>query len=175
MGYELVAAGADASAVAVGDFILVARSGPVSALIRIGQSIRPAQRPWRRLTHVAFIASVDGDLIEADWRGVARTHLSAYRQKPYVHVSAGLAASDQAQAKAFAESCVGQSYGRVVILGCALRMLTPGRGLWFGMNGTEICSGLQAQALCRGDAIFKANPASMIPAELAAAYHVAPI
>lgn len=155
-----------------GDFVLVERRGLVSAVIRLGQRLRKAQRPWARFSHAAMIVSERGDLVEALTRGVVRSRIEDYAAIPHTLVAAGLDEHDQAQAVAFAESCVGQSYGWLVILGIALRFLTPGRGLWFGEDGTSICSGLVAQALCRGWANFPANPASMSPAELGAFYRV---
>jgi hypothetical protein len=100
--------------------------------------------------------------------------LAEYRDVEYAIARTGLGQPDRDQVVRFARSCVGQRYGWLSILGVALRYLTPGRGLWFGMDGTEICSGLAAQAMCRGWAIFDHNPATMTPAELAAYYANSP-
>ncbi len=150
-----------------GDFILCHRKGFASAFIRWGERIR--FRSGARWSHVIFVVS-DTDCIEALTRGVVRTPLSAYATTDHEVVPTSLQNADLDQAIAFAQSCVGQEYGWMDIFGCALRFLTPGRGLWFGMNGTEICSGLVGQCLVRGWAIFKVNPSSMSPAELAEAY-----
>lgn len=169
---ESVPAGQDAQRPSIGDFILVNRQGVVPGLIRLGQWLRPSQRPWARFSHVACIATPDGELIEALTRGVVRSPLSDYRDVSYVLVRAGLDEHDQAQALAFLQSCIGQRYGFLTDIGIALRFLTPGRGLWFGADGTQICSGMAAQMLVRGTANFKSNPASMAPAELGAYYRV---
>lgn len=166
---EIVPAGQDATDPQPGDLIFCHRPGIVSALIRAGQRLRPGDSRW---SHVAVVEGPVGDgtvgLIEALTRCVTRSPLSEYRHIEYAICRTRLHGDDQRQAIAFAISCLGQRYGWGVILGIALRYLTPGRGLWFGSNGTEICSGLAAQMLVRGWANFPVNPASMTPAELAA-------
>lgn len=165
---ELVTAGRDAVNPQPGDFILCHRKGLVSAFIRWGERVR--FRPGARWSHAALIDTPDS-VIEALTGGVERTPLRFYRGIEYALVRTGLEPLDAEQAVAFARSCLGQHYGWPAIVGIALRFLTPGRGLWWGLNGTEICSGLVAQALCRGWANFPVNPASLSPAELGEAYH----
>jgi hypothetical protein len=152
-----------------GDFILCHRKGFASALIRAGERLRDPANACR-WSHAAMVVSEDGRLVEALTRGVSATEVGSYRGTEYDYVRTSMATPDCVQAQRFANSCVGERYGWPTILGIALRFLTPGRGLWFGMNGTEICSGLVAQGLCRGDAIFPYNPASMTPSELAEFY-----
>jgi uncharacterized protein YycO len=168
-----------------GDFILCHRKGLASSIIRMGERLR--FRSGARWSHVVFVVQAPesgtdpgghsgwnspGYVIEALTKGVVRTPLSDYDNIERQVVSTHLASTDRAQAIGFAQSCVGQKYGWTVIFACALRFLTPGRGLWFGMNGTEICSGLVAQCLVRGWANFKSNPSSLTPAELAEEYGV---
>jgi hypothetical protein len=105
-------------------------------------------------------------LIEALTRGTVRTPLSAYREVEYWIVRTGLEGVDVDQAVAFARSCLGDEYGFLTDLGIGLRFLTPGRGLWFGMSGTEVCSGLVAQAEVRGPVIYPWDPASCSPGDL---------
>jgi cell wall-associated NlpC family hydrolase len=152
-----------------GDFILCHRKGIVSSIIRLGERIR--FRSGDRWSHVAIVEN-DEWIIEALTKGVVRSHISVYDKTEKLLVSSGLDEHDRPQAVAFAQSCVGQKYGWLIIFGIALRFLTPGRGLWFGSDGSEICSGLVAQALVRGPKIFKVNPASITPAELAEEYAV---
>jgi hypothetical protein len=170
--YEYCPPGVDAACPQPGDFILVCRRGIVSTLIRWGERLR--LHSGARWTHAAFVEDAD-TLIEAVTSGVRRAPISEYRDFEYVLVRTGMSqsgADDAAQAVAFASSCVGQRYGFATIVGIALRFLTPGRGLALGLNGTEICSGLVAQALVRGWANFPVNPASITPAELAEHYQV---
>jgi energy-converting hydrogenase Eha subunit A len=157
---ELVPTGHDASDPKPGDFILCHRKGLVSALIRLGERIRPGGDP--RWSHAALIET-PSTVIEALTRGTVRSALSEYRQIEYAIVRTGLVPEDAAQAVAFARSCVGRRYGWLTIAAIAVRTLTPGHWL----DGTEICSGEVAQALCRGWANFASNPASLTPSQLA--------
>ena len=164
---EVSPAGETAADTRPGDFILAHRKGVASFLIRTGERIR--LRSGARWSHTAIIVA-PGVLVEALTHGVMQTPLAAYEHIEYVLVRTGLQGDDQRQAVAFARSCLGQRYGWTIIAGIALRFLTPGRGLWFGMDGTQICSGLVAQAQCRGWAIFPVNPSSITPAKLAECY-----
>jgi len=175
MSHELVAAGAQPQGpLFPGDFILVHRTGIIPGLISLRQRLYyPAQ--WTRWNHAAFVAHPDGSLIEALARaGVVHSHLWDYHASDYVLVHTDLCMADRRQAVAFAQSCVGQHYGWFTDLAIAISVAPPGKGLWFGLDGTEICSGLVAQALCRGPAIFTGNPGSVMPSGLAAYYRVNP-
>ncbi len=159
---EQVPIGQTAQNVKPGDFILCHRKGFASAAIRLGERIR-----FKRglVSHAAFCED-STTLIEALTHAVVRTPLTAYDHIEYWIVRMHLHPVDQDQIVTFAMSCVGQHYGFLTDLGIALRFLTPGSGLWFGMNGTEICSGLVAQAMVRGWDNFPVNPAAMSPQEL---------
>lgn len=163
---EHVPVGHDAQDAQAGDFILCHRKGFVSAVIRTGERLRQGGGSW---SHAAYIEGPD-TIIEALTHGVARNPLSIYRHIPYAIVRTHLDPLDAAQANAFAQSCVGQRYGASIIFGIILRYMTPGKGLWFGMNGTEICSGLVAQAEARGWANFPDNPATITPRGLESYY-----
>jgi hypothetical protein len=156
---ETVPIGEDARDLRPGDFILCHRSGFTSWCIRAGERLR-----FRRalVSHAAF-CETDVTLIEALTHGIKRTPLAYYRQTQYYVVRTRLWPLDAVQARNFAQSCVGDRYGFLIDLGVALRFLTPGKGLWFGMNGTEMCSGLVAQAQVRGWTNFSENPASISP------------
>lgn len=152
-----------------GDIIFCHRKGFASWCIRTGERIR--FRSGSRWSHVAFVVD-ENTVVEALTHGVVRTPLVAFKFIDHIVAPSNLKGEDLAQAIAFAQSCVGQEYGFVADAACALHFLTPGRGLWFGMNGTEMCSGLTAQCLVRGWYNFKTNPASLSPAELAEELHV---
>lgn len=160
-------AGAPVTGAEAGDFLLCHRKGFMSALIRAGERIR--FRSGARWSHAAFVE--DGrSVIEALARGVVRTPLSVYTDVDVVLVRTCMNNVDRMQATRFVQSCLGQRYGFPTYLGLVLRFLTPGRGLYFGLDGTEICSGLVAQAMVRGWANFRVNPAQVTPAELAEYY-----
>lgn len=162
--YEVYPLGVDVPNAQPGDFILCHRKGLMSAIIRTGERIK--FRSGSRWSHAAFVETSD-TLIEALTGGVTRTPLAAYRNIEYVLVRTHLAPQDAAQAVKFAQSCLGNPYGYIDAIGLGLRFLIPGRGLWFGTIGTNICSGLVASTQVRGWKIYTVEPASISPAELA--------
>jgi hypothetical protein len=166
MAVELVPMGRDAANVSPGDFLLCHRRGFVSACIRAGERIKTGKGSV--VSHAAFIETAGDDptLIEALTKGVCRTPLSAYRHVEYWIVRTKLTGDDQLQAVAFAQSCVGDKYGFATDLGIAIRFLTPGKGLWFGAGGTQICSGLVAQTQVRGWVNYPFEPAPCAPSDL---------
>jgi len=163
---EHVPAGQDATGVMPGDILLCHRRGFVPWVIRLGERLRLRHAD---VSHAAF-CDTPSSTIEALTRGVARAPLTAYRGIEYWIVRTGLTGDDAAQAVAFARSCVGDEYGWLTDLGIALRFLTPGRGLWFGVEGTQICSSLCAEALVRGWVIYPVDAASISPQELFSFY-----
>lgn len=159
---ELVPAGDDATDPRPGDFILCHRRGFVSWCIRKG-----TRGP---VSHAAFVET-PGLLIEALSHGVKRTPLAAYRNVEYWIVRSDLTGDDQAQAVAFARSCLGEGYGWATIFGLALgiawRYLTPGRGLPALVGpGTRVCSGLVAQSQVRGWTVYPFEPSACSPTDL---------
>lgn len=163
---EIVPAGSNPVSCRPGDMLFLDRGGLVSRVIKLGERLRSGDT---RYSHVAVVVH-DNYVVEALTMGVERDPISKYKDVEYALVHTRLDPLDQAQAVGFAVSCVGYKYGWTEILGIVLRYLTPGRGLWFGMNGTEICSGLAAQAQVRGWANYYTNPSSITPAELIAYY-----
>jgi hypothetical protein len=77
------------------------------------------------------------------------------------------------QAATFARSCVGAQYGWVSIVSITISLITGGR-FAFAIDGQLICSGLVARSLERTTAIFKHDPARIMPAELAEIYAAVP-
>jgi cell wall-associated NlpC family hydrolase len=163
----VVPAGYNALLARPGDVLLCHRSGFASAAIRGGERLR--FQSGARWSHCALVETPT-TIIEALTHGVKRSSLSAYTNTDYMLIHTQLDGKDAMQAVAFAQSCIGQEYGFLTDFAIALRFLTPGRGLALSLNGTEICSGLVAQALCRGWANFPVNPASITPAEIAEYY-----
>lgn len=169
---EDVSPGLDAKYAEAGDFILCHRKGFAAWCIRQGERLH--FKPGSRWSHAAFCED-DMFVIEALTHGVRRTPLAAYRNVEYTLVKTHMDPKDAEQAIAYARHLLYEKYGWLEILGVALRFLTPGRwGLYFGSSRTTICSGLVANALTRGDAIFDVEPSTMTPAELAS-YHNVPV
>ena len=80
---------------------------------------------------------------------------------------------DRAEAALFATKCVGAACGWLTIASIAFSLVTGGK-VAFAIDGQLICSGLVARSLERTTAIFKHNPARIMPAELAEIYQVVP-
>ena len=158
-----------------GDFILTHRGRPYSFIISRGQKLRfrGVDRPYAHWSHAAYVTGTDGTLTEARGKGVVHNNLSEYRHVEYHYVHVDMNAQDRLQAVAFVTACVGQEYGWGTILGLAFCLAT-GSKLQFGFNGTEICSGLVARALERGNFIFPKAPNTMMPADLAQFFEILP-
>jgi hypothetical protein len=73
---------------------------------------------------------------------------------------------------AFAEYCLGESYGWLTIVSVALTLLSTCK-IGFGVDGQQICSALVARCLERIGEIFKENePWHLTPADLAKHFDV---
>jgi len=160
-----------------GDLVLAHGSTLVHRAIRAAQAVRfrGARRRYAYWNHVAVIVGHRGELVEAMTSGVRRSWLDAYTAdaRDYRVVNVGSTAPDRDEIVAFAESCVGQEYGFLTIVSILGWTLFGGH-LIVGLDGTEICSGLAAQAVVRDGTIFTKNPASMMPADLAEHYRAGP-
>jgi uncharacterized protein YycO len=158
-----------------GDFILTHGEEWTSRLIRFGQSLRyrGAAAKYTYWNHTALVVDERGAIVEALGTGVARRSIHDYDPTQYTVVRIDASDDDRAQAATFAQSCVGASYGWVTIVSIALSLVTGGK-LAFAIDGQLICSGLVARSLERTAAIFKHDPARIMPAELAEIYAVDP-
>lgn len=167
-----------------GDFVLVRRRGIVQTAIRAGQGIRYfcRNRGFRRdhpgatwvysdPSHAALITGSDGSMIEALTRGVVRSHVSDYVDVDYVLVRVFASEEDQRQIQAFADSVVGERYGFVTIA-CLVFSTAPGWHVYFGYDGTNICSGIVALAEERAGAIWPGPAEDVYPADLSWHYSV---
>ena len=158
-----------------GDFILTHGGKLYDRLTQWAQSLRMygKARKYTRWNHAALIVDADGSIIEADGPGVCLAHLSKYQPTEYYLVHIEASDEDRGEEVAFARSCLGQPYGRLTICSIFLSLLT-GTTLAFGLDGTEICSGLVAQALVRTNVIFDKDPTHIMPADLAKHFSVEP-
>jgi uncharacterized protein YycO len=158
-----------------GDFILTHGNEWTSKLIRFGQSLR-YRGPHAKYTywnHTALIVDTKGAIVEALGTGVALRSIHDYEPTQYTVVRITASEEDRMQAATFARSCVGAEYGWVSIVSIAISLVTGG-GFAFAIDGQLICSGLVARSLERTTAIFKHDPARIMPAELAEVYDVEP-
>lgn len=143
--------------------------------IRVAQTIRfrGERRQFAYWNHAALVVGTKGEIIEAQARyGVRLSSLDVeYADRHYVIVDSCQSSEDRDEMVAFAASCVGQEYGFLTIIGLLGWVLFGGK-LIIGLDGTEICSGLVAQALVRGTANFPKMPSMCMPADLAEYYDV---
>ncbi len=158
-----------------GDFILTHGNEWTSKLIRFGQSLRytGASAKYTYWNHTALVVDHAGAIVEALGTGVALRSIHDYEPTQYTVVRVEASDQDRLQAATFARSCVGARYGWVTIASIALSLATGGK-LAFAIDGQLICSGLVARSLERTSAIFKHDPARIMPAELAEIYDVDP-
>src|SRR3954471_13382005 len=165
----------DARAPRAGDFILTHGAEWTSGLIRFGQSLRyrGAAARYTFWNHTALIVDGEGAIVEALGTGVALRSIHDYEPTQYTVVRIDASDADRMQAATFARSCVGAQYGWVTIVSIAFSLVTGG-GFAFAIDGQLICSGLVARSLERTTAIFKHDPARIMPAELAEIYEVEP-
>lgn len=158
-----------------GDFILTHGDEWTSKLIRFGQSLRyrGASAKYTYWNHTALVVDDEGTIVEALGTGVAQRSIHDYDPTQYTVVRIEASDADRAEAAAFARSTIGADYGWITIASIAVSLVTGGK-LAFAIDGQLICSGLVARALERTTAIFKHDPARIMPAELAELFSVEP-
>lgn len=160
--------------VAPGNFVLTHGKSWVSHLISFGEWLRFGNTREQYWTHCALIVDAKGALIEAQGGGVKRNTIGNYVKThgdPVQVVETGLDAEGRAKAVRYAESRLGQEYGFAQFVSIGFTCLT-GLNFEFGLDGTEICSQLVANALMEGGVIFKRDSAQMTPADLARHFHI---
>ena len=158
-----------------GDFILTHGDEWTSRLIRFGQSLRYRGKSakYTYWNHTALIVDGAGAIVEALGTGVAKRSIHDYEPTQYTVVRIDASDEDRLEAATFATSSIGAHYGWLTIVSIGLSLLTGGK-LAFAIDGQLICSGLVARSLERTTAIFKRDPARIMPAELAEIYDVEP-
>jgi hypothetical protein len=176
-GYKHTPDGVEVSEAAPrpGDFILTHGDQWTSSLIRFGQSLRfrGEKARYTYWNHTALIVDHAGTIVEALGTGVAIRSIHDYEPTQYTVVRIDASDEDRTEAATFARTCVGAQYGWLTIVSIAFSLVTGG-GFSFAIDGQLICSGLVARSLERTTAIFKHDPARIMPAELAEIYDVDP-
>ena len=163
-------------AAAAGDFILTHSSGVYGTLIRFGEKLRftGQDKIFAHWSHAAIFIDDQGLIIEALGGGVQKRNIDVYRDTEYVvvHLPPNTSRTDREQTVAFAEYCLGESYGWLTIVSVALTLLSTCK-IGFGVDGQQICSALVARCLERIGEIFKENePWHLTPADLAKHFDV---
>ena len=171
---EVCPAGQEVATIQPGDFFLMHGSNPISKVIQLGQKLKfPGKdKHFAYWTHAGMFVNNSGDIIEAEGVGVAKNHISFYKDVKYVVVHIQASAEDRQEMLDFAESCLGEPYGWITILSISLSLLT-GLKLSFGFDGQEICSGLITRALERTSFIPQRDASHTLPADLARTFGVA--
>ena len=170
---ELVGPGEETIDIRPGDFYLTHDSYWTAGFIRLGQRVRyhGAVRKYAWWNHAGVFVDNDGTIIEAQGQGVRTTHIRRYKDRNYAVVRINATDADREQMVRFYRSQVGNRYGYTTILSLGLGLLT-GLKLVFAMDGSDICSGLVAAGLTRGDYILGRSPVHMMPADLAKLFDV---
>ena len=160
-----------------GDFILTHRFRPIAGMIRIGQELRfrGPDSIYARWTHCALVVAEDGAIVEAESLGVERDRISKYTSREYHLVRLGpeFGPEGRQRAVSYANAQVGQAFGFLALTGAAL-FLVFGLKLRLMRRDHQICSGLVVRALQKGGLLQGADPALMLPADLAKIYNVKP-
>ena len=159
-----------------GDFILTHGSEWTSQLIRFGQRLRfrGERAKYTYWNHCALVVDEDGAIVEAlGTSGVTERSIHDYDPTQYTVVRIAASDEDRREAAAFARACVGAKYGNLTVISVAVSLVTGG-SFSFAFDGQQMCSGLVARALERTTAIFKHDPARIMPAELAEFFNVEP-
>ena len=160
-----------------GDFILTHRFRPIAGMIKIAQELRfrGPDSAYARWTHCALVVAEDGAIVEAESLGVERGRISKYTSREYhlVRLGPDFGPEQRKHAVAYANSRVGEAFGFLALTGAALFLLF-GLRLRLMRKDHQICSGLVVRALQKGGLLRDADPALMLPADLAKIYDVKP-
>jgi uncharacterized protein YycO len=160
-----------------GDFILTHRFRPIAGMIKFAQELRfrGPDSVYARWTHCALMVAEDGAIVEAESLGVERGKISKYTSREYHLVRLGPEFSPEGRKQAvdYANAQVGQAFGFLALTGATLFLLF-GLRLRLMRRDHQICSGLVVRALQKGGLLQGADPALMLPADLAKIYDVKP-
>ena len=160
-----------------GDFILTHRNRPIAALITFGQTwrFRGPDAPFAHWSHAAIIVDPEGTLVEAESLGVEKAPISKYRATEYHLVRLGpeFGAEGRKHAVDYASSQVGVAFGYLALAGASIYLLT-GLPVRLARRNHQVCSELVVRALQAGGLLTDADPALMLPADLAKRFGVRP-
>lgn len=160
-----------------GDIVLTGKKaqGVVSLAIKLGSKLRYGlNSPHTKYSHAALVVGYNGELVEAQGRGVKRANISKYALKDYDIVLAHVDEHDRKQVVDFADSVVEAKtkYGVLTFIGLAIYCATAPLPFIPTINvqgsGTAICSGFVCDALTRAGFTWQREPYVMMPSDIAA-------
>lgn len=153
-----------------GDFILTNTHTLFSKFIQLAQRIRFRGKTYNltNWSHAALIVSDDGEIIQAEIKGVERSSIDSILNHEYQLFKIDDVANeeDRVQMVKFANGLVGEKYGILTVLSIAFNVLF-GANFIFGLGSQVVCSGLVAEALLRTSANIPRPASHVLPAELA--------
>ena len=164
-GVAFIPAGITVDNLLPGDVILTHGSTWQAKLIQFGQALRFGKRA-SSFNHAALVVSDQGELIEAESRGVETGLAIQYKDEEFVLIRVPMSDEDRQQMIDYATSALGKRYGFATILSLALSLIT-GLKFNFGVDGQLICSSLVAHALFKGWEKFDRSLDNITPADLA--------
>ena len=167
-----------------GDLLLVAHTGLLPFLIRLGQRIsfwrqrslgrKQFAKEFCAFNHAAVIVSggVDAELVEMAARGGQAVKLSTYSARRYAVISVEATPAERMNAVRMANWCRNAEYGWWSIVGICVEILTP-ISLAIGSKNRLICSAATSlSARCLGLVPDKADASGVMPADLARYFKV---
>lgn len=156
-----------------GDFFLTHDDYWSAQVIRVGQRLRyhGELRKYAFWNHAGGFTDREGGMVEAMGQGVRAGNISRYRNRHYAVVRIDATEHDRQQMARFLLAHVGIRYGNLTLVSIGFSLLT-GSKLVFTLDGSDICSGLVAAHLTRGDYILDRSPVHYMPADLAKAHDV---
>lgn len=169
---EICSVGQVSGSIKPGDFFLVRGNNTFSQIIQFGQALRfRKNKQYTYWTHAGIFTSANGDIIEADGRGIVENNISYYKDMKYAIVHIQATDQDRQEVVDFARTTLGEQYGWATILSIGISALT-GLHFSFGFPAQAICSGLVTRALERTTYIPTRDPESATPADLAMDFNV---
>jgi hypothetical protein len=170
---KMVPPGKSLSSFVPGDIVLTHGDKPVMKAIRFGERIKyhGSDQRYAYWNHTFIVTTAEGGIIEAKHGNVNRNMIKEYEPKWYAVINPKLSDDRRADMIKFAESCLGQDYGFLTILGIGAWIATGGH-LTFGLAGTEICSQLVGRSLEHAGMVLPKDPQVTMPADIAKMFDV---
>ena len=166
--------GATATSFAPGDFFLVCdwNEDFLGRLIRAGERAQLGNGDAARWSHSGLIVSSDGDIVEAEAKGIQHNNISKYTNADLYVVHPVASEEQRTLAVAQALSFVGDKYGVLDFISLAFQCLF-GWPLTVALDNQFICSGLVARCTEKYIIGYPKASENMMPAHLAYYWKVA--